>query len=120
MVLDLAATPLLARAVLFGSLVVLVPLELFALFYLQELKMRHTLIAAGCLDIAMLFFLLLVASDYEVVVIIDPYVRALLIVYFTVLWAGSLLSSFQAIWLSQHMDHDMRMRIQEQLAEKTT
>ena len=113
MILSLAATPLMARATLFGSLVVLVPLELFALFYLQDLDKRHTLIAAGCLDIAMLFFLLLVASDGDIVMVTTPVTRYLLIFYFIILWAASLLSSFQAIWASQYRDHLSQQKVLE-------
>ena len=123
---------------LFSSLVVLVPLEFFALLVLRDRGnvirqneggsqkdleeksktleyRRHALIAAGCLDVATLSFLSLVATDVEIAKFIgkggfDFFGKIpieaiqMLNVHLIFLWIFSLVSSFQAIYVAQYRE----------------
>ena len=97
----------LLHIVIFSSLVVLVPLEFFALFFLKKdkkLYRRHILIAAGCLDVTTLFFLLTLGTQVRFINISNTPDRELLIGYLVALLAASFISSFQAIYFAQYQD----------------
>ena len=104
-----AMIPVFLHSAIFSSLVVLVPLEFFALLFLEgeeRRAQRHGLIAAGCLDVATLAFLSLVATDFEVVSFVPGEGRSMLIGFMIALWIVSLLSSFQAIYVAQYQEFD--------------
>lgn len=106
---DRVFIPILLHGLLFSSLVVLVPLEFFALLFLKDKKkkkrpLRHSLITAGCLDVAMLAYLSLVTTDTRLAKIYDGKGQIAVVSYLVGLWILSFISSFQAIYVAQYND----------------
>jgi|GEM_PF-3305247 len=100
-----ATIPVFLHSAIFSSLVVLLPLEFFALLFLEDPRSRahrHGLIVAGCLDVATLSFLSLVATNLKLARIEHLHGRYVLVTYLIALWLLSLLSSFQAIYVAQY------------------